>query len=258
MVRGGPGLGNISGAQGDYYQSTRGGGHGDYHVIVLAPNSVEEMGNFPLKCYELAEKYRVPAMILADGILGQMMEPLEFKSEPVDPKNLKKPDWALGVNDGRPRRIVRSYDLKEGALENLTLSRVKRYKEIEESETLFEARNTEDADIVMVAYGITSRICQAALKMARDKGLKVGLFRPITLWPFPKKALLELSRRAKSFLVVEMSLGQMIDDVKLATECRLPVHLHARPSGAIPTGEEIFQVLQGLLKARKAEALCSR
>jgi len=258
VVRGGPGLGNISGAQGDYYQSTRGGGHGDYHVIVLAPNSVEEMGNFPLKCYELGEKYRVPSMILADGILGQMMEPLEFKFEPVEPKSLKEPDWALGVNDGRPRRIVRSYDLKEGALESRTLARVERYKEIEAGETLFEARLCEDADIVMVAYGIASRVCQAALKLAREKGIKAGLFRPITLWPFPKRALQDLSGRAKCLLVVEMSLGQMIDDVKLATECRLPVHLHARPSGAVPTGEEVFQVLQGLAKTRKAEALCSR
>ncbi|MBI5242685.1 MAG: 3-methyl-2-oxobutanoate dehydrogenase subunit VorB [Elusimicrobia bacterium] len=259
VVRGGPGLGNISGSQGDYFQSTRGGGHGDYRVFVMAPNSVEEMGNFPLKCYETAEKYRVPAMILADGILGQMMEPIEFKFEAIDPKQLKAPDWALGVNEGRPKRIVRSYDLREGALEHLTLSRAKRYKEIEDKEALCEEKMTEDADLILVAYGTASRVCQAALKMARESGLKVGLARPITLWPFPKKKLSELSARAKSLLVVEMSLGQMIEDVKLAVECRLSVHLHARCSGAVLTGEEVFQAVQGLLKkSKKGEALCSR
>lgn len=248
IVRGGPGLGNIAGAQGDYYQATRGGGHGDYRVIVFAPNSVEEMGNFPIKCYELAEKYRIPVMILADGVLGQMMEPLEFRFESIDPKTLKEPDWALGVSKGRARRIVRSYDLSEGGLEKLTLARDKKLKEIEKKETVCELKMTGDADLIMVAYGTASRACSAALKLSRDKGLKVGLFRPITLWPFPAKQLMELTGKASNFLVVEMNMGQMVDDVRLAVNGRTPVHLHARPSGGIPTGEEILKAIQTIMK----------
>ncbi|MFA6092540.1 MAG: 3-methyl-2-oxobutanoate dehydrogenase subunit VorB [Elusimicrobiota bacterium] len=259
VMRGGPGLGNIAGAQGDYYQSVRGGGHGDYRTLVLAPNSAEEMGNLPLKCYELAEKYRIPAMILADGVLGQMMEPLEFKADAVDPAKLKVPDWALGVNKGRARRMVGSYDLRDGELEKMILARVQRYKEAEEKEALWETKNCEDAEVVMVAYGIASRACLAALKLAREQGLKVGLLRPITLWPFPKKPLIELSRRVKSFVAVELSLGQMIDDVKLSIDCRVPVHLHARPGGVIPTGEEIVESLKKALKAgAKQGVLCCK
>ncbi len=256
VARGGPGLGNIAGAQGDYFQSVRGGGHGDYRVFVMAPDSVSEMGNFPLHCYEVAEKYRVPAMILADGILGQMMEPLEFKFETVDPKSLKTPPWALGDCTGRKKRIVRSYDLSEGALEIMTLNRAKRYKEIEEKEVLFEARSCEDAELILVAYGTSARASTAALKMARAQGLKVGLLRPITLWPFPKKKIQELAAKTSSFLVVEMSLGQLVDDVRLAVDGRVPVHLHARPSGAVPTGEEIFAQIQEELKAQKGEYVC--
>ena len=258
VMRGGPGLGNIAGAHGDYFQSVRGGGHGDYRTFVMAPGSVTEMGNFPLHCYKVAEKYRIPSMILTDGVLGQMMEPLEFKFDAIDPKKLKEPDWALGEASGRKRRIVRSYDLSEGRLEMVTLSRAKRYQEIEAAEVMFDERLCDDADIILVAYGISARACAAAMKMARAEGLKVGLFRPITLWPFPKARLLELSGRAKSFLVVEMSLGQMIDDVKLSTLCRVPVHLHARPSGVIPTGEEILKKVKDALMAKKGDCVCSR
>ncbi len=248
VVRGGPGLGNIAGAQGDYYQATRGGGHGDYRVIVFAPNSVEEMGNFPIKCYELAEKYRIPAMILADGVTGQMMEPLEFKFEPVDPKTLKEPDWALGGCTGRSRRIINSLYMAEGVLEKLNIARDKRFKEIEEKEMLYETRMTDDAELVMVAYGTSARVCSAALKLARDKGLKVGLFRPITLWPFPARQLAKLAGKTSNFLVVEMNMGQMVDDVKLAVNGKIPVHLHSRPAGGIPTGEEILKIIQTITK----------
>lgn len=248
VMRGGPGLGNIAGAQGDYFQSTRGGGHGDYHVMVLAPDSVEEMGNFPLKCYELAEKYRVPAMVLADGILGQMMEPLEFKFPAVDPKTLREPEWALGANAGRARHVVRSYDLREGGMEKIVLAKAAKFRTIEETEVLYETKMTDDADLILVAYGTSARACTAALKMARESGLKVGLFRPITLWPFPKKQLEAVSRRAGNLLVVEMSMGQMIEDVKLAVKCKTPVHLHARPSGAIPTGEGITETIKSIMK----------
>jgi 2-oxoglutarate ferredoxin oxidoreductase subunit alpha len=250
VVRGGPGLGNIAASQGDYYQSVKGGGHGDYHTIVLAPNSVDEMGNFPKKCYELAEKYRMPSMILADGILGQMMEPVEFKFQPVDPKSLKKPEWSLGSAEGRKKRIVRSYDLREGELEKLNWIRAKKFKEIEDKEVLFEEKNIDDAQLVLVAYGTSSRIAAAAMKMARDKGMKVGLFRPITLWPFPKKQLAKMAQRVKNFLVVEMSQGQFVDDVRLAINGTAEVDLYARPSG-IPNGEEVFAEVMKLYKRMK-------
>jgi 2-oxoglutarate ferredoxin oxidoreductase subunit alpha len=243
VVRGGPGLGNIAASQGDYHQSVRGGGHGDYRVIVLAPNSVDEMGNFPKKCYELAEKYRMPSMILADGILGQMMEPVEFKFDPVDPKSFKDKGWELGVATGRGKRIVRSYDLREGELEKINLRRMKKYQEIEEKEVMFEARQCQDAELVIVAYGTSSRIASAAVKMARDAGMKVGLFRPITLWPFPAKALAQLAQKTRKFLVVEMSMGQFVQDVRLAVNGAVPVDLYARPSG-IPASEEVFEAIK--------------
>lgn len=251
VVRGGPGLGNIAASQGDYNQSVRGGGHGDYRVLVLAPNSVDEMANLPRKCYELAFKYRMPSMILADGILGQMMEPVEFKFEPVDPKKLKEAGWELGVAAGRRKRIVRSYDLREGELEKINAVRLKKYREIEEKEVLFEARQCEDADLVVVAYGTSSRIAGAAVKMARDRGMKVGLFRPVTLWPFPKKQLARLAEKARRFLVVEMSMGQFVDDVRLAVCGRVDVDLYARPAG-IPSGEEVFAALERSYKGTTA------
>lgn len=251
VVRGGPGLGNIAASQGDYNQSVRGGGHGDYRVFVLAPNSVDEMANFPRKCYELAFKYRMPSMILADGILGQMMEPVEFKFEPVDPKSFKEAGWELGVAKGRGKRIVRSYDLREGELEKINAVRLKKYREIEEKEVLFEAKQCEDANLVVVAYGTSSRIAAAAVKMARDRGMKVGLFRPITLWPFPKKQLAKLAERVKKFLVVEMSMGQFVDDVRLAVCGRVEVDLYARPAG-IPSGEEVFVALEKSYKGMAA------
>ncbi|HTY08376.1 MAG TPA: 3-methyl-2-oxobutanoate dehydrogenase subunit VorB [Candidatus Edwardsbacteria bacterium] len=257
VVRGGPGLGNIAAAQGDYNQSTRGGGHGDYRVFVMAPNSVDEMANFPKRCYEVAEKYRVPSMVLADGILGQMMEPVEFAFEPVDPAKLAPKDWELGVNNGRAKRVVKSYDLREGELEKLNVKRMARYKKIEQDEVLFEAKQCGDADLVIVAYGTSSRIAASAMKMARDKGMKVGLFRPITLWPFPKKALADLAAKAKKFLVVEMSMGQFVDDVRLAVCGKVEVDLYARPAG-IPSGEEVFAVVEktyrGIAAASKPAA----
>jgi 2-oxoglutarate ferredoxin oxidoreductase subunit alpha len=248
VVRGGPGLGNIAASQGDYHQSVRGGGHGDYRVLVLAPNSVDEMANFPRKCYELAFKYRMPSMILADGILGQMMEPVEFKHDPIDPKSLKEAGWELGVAAGRSKRIVRSYDLREGELEKINLARMKKYREIEEKEVLFEAKQCEDAELVVVAYGTSSRISGAAIKMAREKGMKVGLFRPITLWPFPKKQLAKLTEKAKKFLVVEMSMGQFVEDVRLAVCGQIEVDLYARPAG-IPSAEEVFAALEKSYKS---------
>ncbi|OGS08990.1 MAG: 3-methyl-2-oxobutanoate dehydrogenase subunit VorB [Elusimicrobia bacterium RIFOXYA12_FULL_51_18] len=248
VMRGGPGLGNIAGAQGDYWQATRGGGHGDYRTFVMAPNGVNEMANFPHKCFEVACKYRLPAMVLADGIIGQMMEPVEFTAPEVDPKNLVEPDWALGINNGRAKRIVKSYDLREGYLEKMVLERVKRYKEIEKNEIMYEEKMLEDAEIAMVAYGTSARVSVAAMKLARERGIKVGLFRPITLWPFPKNRLAELSNRIKKFLVVEMSLGQMVEDVQLSINGAAQVNLHAKPGASVMTAEEVYTTLERIVK----------
>ncbi|WP_424245342.1 2-oxoglutarate ferredoxin oxidoreductase subunit alpha [Elusimicrobium posterum] len=254
VARGGPGIGNITGAQGDYFQATRGGGHGDYKTIVIAPNSVEEMGNFPKKAFDLSEKYRIPAMILSDGVLGQMMEGMSYDFEPVDPKAQAKPDWALGMNpEHRAKRMINAYNLADGKLEIQVLDRVSRYRAVEENEVLFEEREIEDAEVVLVAYGISSRASLAALKLAREQGLKVGLLRPITLWPFPSKRLCEIATngKCKAMLAVEMSLGQMVQDVKLAVNGNVPVYLHARPGGGQPTGEDIVTAVNSVLTGKK-------
>lgn len=256
IVRGGPGLGNIAGAQGDYFQAVKGGGHGDYRLIVLAPYTVQEMADFPAKAYALAEKYRIPAMILADGILGQMMEPVSFNSEPVDVTTLKTPDWALGNSAGRKKRMVNSYDLREGELEKLVNARQQRYAEVEANEVLWEERDTDGADIVLVAYGTGARACLEALHCAKEKGLKVGLFRPITLWPFPSKQLVKAAKNAKAVLTVEMSTGQMVEDVRLAFNGAKPVHLHARPGGGVPTGPEIVAQAEQILAGKTCACGC--
>ncbi len=248
VMRGGPGLGNIAGAQGDYFQATRGGGHGDYRVFVVAPNGVQEMADLPYYCYEVAYKYRIPAMILTDGIIGQMMESIEWKTPEVDPKNLKEPDWAIGVNNGREKRRITSYDLREGMLEKMILDRVKRYREIEEKEVKWEEKMVDDAEILLVAYGTSARVSFSAIKMAREKGIKAGLLRPITLWPFPKKRIQELSQKIKNILVVEMSLGQMVEDVRLSVEGRANIHLHARPGGSLISPEEVMDSINKIIK----------
>lgn len=247
IVRGGPGLGNIAPAQSDYYQATRGGGHGDYFTITLAPNSAQDLYEFPKLAFELAEKYRNPALILADGLLGQMMEAVEFSFEPIDPKSLPEKEWALCGCKGRERRVVRSYDLKQGRLEELNLRRAEKYITIRRDEQRFKDEYCDDADLVIVAYGTSSRIASAAVRMAREKGLKVGLLRPITLWPFPADVLADMSKRIENFLVVEMSCGQMIDDVKLATECRSKIHFHGRPGGGVPIPPEILEKIEAVL-----------
>lgn len=248
VVRGGPGLGNIAGSQGDYFQAVKGGGHGDYRVFTMAPSGVNEMANFPHKCYEVAFKYRVPSMVLADGIIGQMMEPVEFQNPEVDLKKLPKLDWTLGINNGRERRVVNSYDLKEGALEVMINNRIKHYKQLEENEVIYEEKMIEDAEIVIVAYGTSARVSMAAVKIAREKGVKAGLFRPITLWPYPKKRLFELAQRIKSFLVVEMNLGQMVEDVILSLNGKGKVYFYGRPGGSVITAEEVYDALEKIIK----------
>jgi 2-oxoglutarate ferredoxin oxidoreductase subunit alpha len=251
VVRGGPGLGNIAPAQSDYYQSTRGGGHGDYFTITLAPNSAQELFEFPKLGFELAEKYRNPALILTDGLLGQMMEPVEFSSQPVDPGSLAEPKWALSGCRDRERRVVRSYDLRIGKLEEWNWRRYKKYEEIKKNEQRYEATGCDDADLIVVAYGTCARVADASVRMARNNGLKVGLLRPISLWPFPVDILRELANRVGHFLVVEMSCGQMIDDVKLATECRPKISFHGRPGGGVPNPPEIYEKIEGILGGAK-------
>ncbi len=250
VMRGGPGLGSIGGAQGDYFQATRGGGNGDYHVIVLAPNSVEELGNFPKLGFELAEKYRMPCMILADGILGQMMESMAFHFDPIDPNQLGKFDWAVDIHkNGRAKNNVFSY--KGDDLISDVVERAKRYGLVEKTEARFETRNAEDCDVLLVAYGLSSRACLEAVNKAQEEGLKVGLFRPITLWPFPSNALAQAASKAKAILTVEQSLGQLVQDVKLAVNGKIPVYLNAYPAGGQPDGESILTAVRSILTGKK-------
>ena len=249
VMRGGPGLGSIGGAQGDYFQATRGGGNGDYHVIVLAPNSVEELGNFPKLGFELAEKYRMPCMILADGILGQMMESMAFNFDPIDPNKLGKFDWAVDIEKGaRPKAKVFSYK-GDNLIADVT-QRAKRYGLIEKTEARAEERNAEDCDVLLVAYGLSSRACLEAVSHAKEAGIKVGLFRPITLWPFPSKRLAELASKCKAVLAVEQSLGQMVQDVKLAINGKTPVYLKAYPAGGQPEGAAILEAAKSALAGK--------
>ncbi|MGM9642361.1 MAG: 3-methyl-2-oxobutanoate dehydrogenase subunit VorB [Eubacteriales bacterium] len=238
VQRGGPGLGGIQPSQSDYFQATKGGGHGDYRNIVLAPASVQEMASLTVKGFDLAEKYRMVAMILADGTMGQMMEPVALNVS--EQATYDKP-WAVtGTKMARPHNIINSLSLVPEELERLNFERYKKYKTVEENEVLVEEYMTDDAEIVVVAYGIASRVSKNAIASARAEGIKVGLVRPITLWPFPKATLEKLSLTAKAFITVEMSMGQMIEDVELATRCRKPVLLCNRAGGMIPTPNEVL------------------
>ncbi len=246
VQRGGPGLGGIQPSQSDYFQATRGSGHGDYHLIVLAPASVQEMASLTFKAFNLADKYRMPTMILADGTMGQMMEPVSL--DMGEDETYGKP-WALiGTNMEREHNIVNSLSLVPEELEKFNFERFEKYKAIEENEALCEEFMMEDAEICIAAFGIASRVSKNAVIEARKQGIKVGLIRPITLWPFPKKAFAAAADKVKAFISVEMSMGQMIEDVKLATECKKPVTLCNRAGGMIPSPE---QVLDAIIEANK-------
>ncbi|HWQ80414.1 MAG TPA: 3-methyl-2-oxobutanoate dehydrogenase subunit VorB [Anaerovoracaceae bacterium] len=237
IMRGGPGLGGIQPSQADYFQAVKAPGHGDLHILVLAPSIVQEMADFVFLAFELAEKYRMPAMILGDGLLGQMMEPLTFRDDAVNPA--EKP-WAVtGHENRRLRNFINSLYLDPAELERTVLERFARYAEIERDEPQWEEYLTEDADILLIAYGASSRAVKSAITEARRKGVRAGMLRPITLWPFPKKRIRELSQKASSILVVEMSMGQMVEDVRLTVECRLPVRFYGRTGGMVPTPAEI-------------------
>ena len=238
VQRGGPGLGGIQPSQSDYFQATKGGGHGDFHLIVLAPGNVQEMASLTVKGFELADKYRMPAMILADGTMGQMMEPVELDFEVTPPP--AKP-WATnGTKLQRKHNIVNSLSLVPEELEKFNFERFERYKQVEENEAMYEEYLTQDAEVVVAAYGIASRVAKNAVDEARKKGLKVGLIRPITVWPFPKKPFEKVAKTAKHIVCVELSMGQMIEDVKLAVECKVPVTLCNRAGGMIPSTEQVL------------------
>ena len=241
-MRGGPGLGNIAPAQGDYFQATRGGGHGDYRTIVLAPGSGQELADLTRMAFEYADGYRIPVIILGDGMMGQMMEPVEFP-DPIDPASLPAKPCVLDGAKGRPSRIIKSLLLDTSAMEEHNWKLFRKYEMIEREIPQVELFLTDDARLVVIAYGTASRIAKGAIKRVREMGLRVGLIRPKTLWPFPKRFLLEMSRVVTDFLVFEMSTGQMLEDVKLSLEGRRRIHFYGRPGGVIPTPDEIAKVI---------------
>lgn len=244
VVRGGPGLGTIQPSQGDYFQATKGGGHGDYHLIVLAPASVQEMADFVFDAFRLAEKYRNPAMILADGALGQMMEKVILPQDGGLPKTSKP--WATtGKTKNRNHNIITSLFIQPEEMEKVNLELQKKYEAMQ-SEVRWEEFKTDDAEILLVAFGLSARICQKVVDLGRKKGIKVGLLRPITLYPFPYKRIAELADKVEFILDVEMNAGQMVEDVRLAVEGKVPVYFKGRMGGMIATPEEILQEVEAI------------
>ena len=247
VQRGGLGLGSIQPAQSDYYQATHAMGHGDFHILVFAPCSVQEMVDTVMKAFDKADEYRIPAMILADGLLGQMMEPVTFP--PARETLPDKSDWAAcGHGNKRPHHIINSLYLDAPLLEKNVKERFERYAIIEEHETDAELYQCDDAELVVTAYGASARVAKSAVMTARKQGLKVGLFRPKTLWPFPKKELNQAIAHASQLLCVEMSMGQMIDDVRLAINCSRPVAFFGRTGGVIPTPAEVLAEIKKLMR----------
>ncbi len=243
VVRGGPGLGTIQPAQSDYFQAVKGGGHGDYHLIVLAPASVQEMADFVGLGFGLAFKYRNPVMILSDGAIGQMMEKVWLS--PFQERSKTVPEWATtGKPSTRERNIITSLDLDPAAQERFNQKLIAKYNEIREKEVRYEEFQCDDAEYLIVAYGTSARVCQKSVQLARKEGYRVGLLRPITLFPFPSKRISELSGKAKIILSVEMSAGQMVEDVLLAVNGRTPVYHFGRMGGMVPTPEEVVEFLK--------------
>ncbi len=249
IVRGGPGLGGIQPAQSDYFQATKGGGHGDYRLIVLAPASIQEIVDITKDAFELSEKYRVPVMVLGDGMIGQMMEPIEFgdEAEVVVPER----DYATnGTGLKREHNITNSLYIEPDVLEKTVLERYERYAKIEENEVRVEEYMTDDAEYVIASYGTTARIAKTAIAKLRAEGIKVGLIRPITLWPFPSKNFEEISKKVKGILSVEMSMGQMVEDVRLAVNGKCPVDFFGRTGGVVPTPDEIVNALKKMKEGK--------
>lgn len=250
IVRGGPGLGGIQPAQSDYYQSTRGGGNGDYRMLCFAPANLQEMCDLLMESFDLADYYRNPVMVIGDGMIGQMMEPIEL-NDPVK-KELPEKTWATdGTKGKRERNIINSLFLDPAELENHNHKLFKKYEEMTEKEVRYESYNVEGAEIVLVAYGTTSRIVKNAIELLQDEGIKAGLIRPITLWPYPNKAFKAISDDCKGILTVEMSMGQMIDDVKIAVEGKFDVEFYGRTGGMIPTPEAIVEKVKEMIGGAK-------
>jgi pyruvate/2-oxoacid:ferredoxin oxidoreductase alpha subunit len=246
IVRGGPGLGNIAPEQGDYFQVTKGGGHGNYRLIVLAPNSAQEMCDLTMLAFDLADKYRNPACLIADGFTGQMMEVVEIPE--AHPLAHDHTSWAVAGTAETSKNLISSIFLDPKELEDHNLKLDRKYREIMANEARCEEYRTEDADLVVVAFGIVSRIVYSTVEMARERGLKVGLLRPITLWPFPSEKVTELAQKTRQMLSVELSTGQMVEDVRLAVEGRCPVHFYGRCGGMVPKAEELLSQYEQLME----------
>ena len=247
VMRGGPGLGTIQPSQADYFQTTKGGGHGDYHLIALAPASVQEMADFVGLAFELAFKYRNPAMILADGVIGQMMEKVVLpapRPRRTEEEIIAQCPWAATGCKGRKPNIITSLELDPAVMEKRNLHSQEKYAEIEANEVRYEEIDCEDAEYLIVAFGSCARIAQKSMEHAREEGIKVGLFRPITLWPFPSKPLAERAKNIKGILVVELNSGQMIEDVELAVKCSIPVEHFGRLGGIVPDPDEVIDALK--------------
>jgi 2-oxoglutarate ferredoxin oxidoreductase subunit alpha len=240
VVRGGPGLGTIQPSQADYFQAVKGGGHGDYKMFVTAPSSVQEMVDFVKLSFDVAEKYRVPAMILTDGAIGQMMEKVELFEQ--IPRKTEFPDWATtGKPDGKDRRYITSLHIQSDKMEEINRNLQKKYREMEKNEVMYQAINLEDAEYVFTGFGLSGRICTKAMEIGREKGYKIGLIRPKTVFPFPTEIYAETSKKLKGILDVEMNAGQMVEDVKLSVNGACPVEFYGRMGGMIPSPEEIFE-----------------
>lgn len=244
--RGGPGLGTIQPSQGDYFQATKGGGHGDYRLIVLAPNSVQEMADFVFLGFELADKYRTPVLMLSDGAIGQMMEKVVFHKREI--KKIDKPWATTGKTTDRERNIITSLFIQPEKMEQVNLHLMEKYAEIEKNEVRYEEIMTEDAEYLIVAYGLSARISHKVVLLARERGIKIGLLRPITLWPFPSEVLLKLADKVKGMMVVELNAGQMIEDVRLAVNGKVKVGHYGRMGGIIPSPEEVEENLEKFIK----------
>jgi len=252
IVRGGPGLGGIQPAQSDYFQACKGGGHGDYRLVVLAPSSVQEAADLVQEAFEIADQYRNPVMVLGDGMIGQMMEPVEFTE--VKKRNLSEKTWAtVGTKGKRKPNIINSLFIDPAECEKHNFKLFEKYKEIEKNEVKVETYNLEGAEIVFAAYGTTARIVKNAINSLAKEGIKAGLIRPITLWPFPAKAFETAAEQAgvKAFLTVEMSMGQMVEDVKLSVNGKKPVYFYGRTGGMIPTPKAVAEEAKKILGGAK-------
>jgi 2-oxoglutarate/2-oxoacid ferredoxin oxidoreductase subunit alpha len=253
IVRGGPGLGGIQPAQSDYFQATRGGGHGDYYMPVFAPASIQEMVDLVQEAFDVADMYRTPCMVMGDGMLGQMMEPVEFKERTK--RELPEKDWAAnGLNGRKKHNVINSLYLNPETLEKHNIKLQAKYNDIKKNETKYELYNcNENTDLIIVAYGTTSRICKNVIKMAKENGINLGLIRPITLWPFPAEAFDKTINNTKfGYISVEMSMGQMVEDVRLSVNGRKPVHFYGRSGGMVPHPEEILNKVKEIVGFKEA------